>query len=176
MGISHTEDNKALTGYSTKYLRLPAFDLTGFTKIVPSGGELYDEVRGDGRWEILRNIAGHDKAIYGVASMDKECTNGRYRYTMAAKASEENIRNANLCDSLFTMHIKESEWIIFTIESFAAQYGKFWGDNPYNLIQKLGWDFNSMLSLHIDVFPLSYSKENDGCMEFMMPVRRRADH
>jgi len=121
MRTSHTEDNKALTGYNTKYQRLPAFDLTGFTKIVESGGELYDEVRGDGRWEVLRNIAGDDKTIFGVASFDKECTKGRYRYTLAVKASEDQERNARLGVSLYTIHIKESEWIVFTIESFAAQ-------------------------------------------------------
>jgi len=174
MGISPAEDNRALTGYITKYQRLPAFDLTGFTKIVPSGGELYDEVRNDGRWKLLRDIAGDDKTIYGVASFDKECTKDRYRYTLAVKASEDHVRNSNLGDSLFSIHIKGSEWIIFTIESFAAQWGKFWQDNPYNLINKLGWDFNSMVGLHIDVFPQSYSS-NDDCMEFMMPVRRRAD-
>jgi len=174
MRISHAEDDRTLTGYSTKYKRLPAFDLTGFTKIVESGGELYDKARGDGRWEVLRNIAGDDKTIYGVASFDKECTKGHYRYTLAVKASEDQVRNANLGDSLFSIHIKESEWIVFTIDSFAAQWGKFWQDNPYNLIKKLGWDFNLVVGLHIDVFPPSYSS-NDDCMEFMMPVRRSAD-
>jgi len=174
MGISHAEGDKALTGYSTKYQKLPAFDLTGFTKIVPSGGELYDEVRGDGRWEVLRSIAGDDKTIYGVASLDKECTKGRYRYILAVKTTEDRVRNAGLGDSLFSIHIRESEWIVFTIENFVAQYGKFWGDNPYNLVKKLGWEFNPVVGLHIDVYPPSYSS-NDDRMEFMMPVRRVAD-
>ena len=89
--MSHAEDNKALTGYSTKYQRLPAFDLTGFTKIVPSGGELYDEVRSDGRWEVLRNIAGDDKTVYGVASLNEEYTKGRYRYILAVKTTEDRV-------------------------------------------------------------------------------------
>jgi len=173
--MSHAEDNKALTGYSTKYQRLPAFDLTGFTKIVPSGGELYDEVRSDGRWEVLRNIAGDDKTIYGVASHDKDAPKGRYRYTLAVKEpSEERVRNAGLGDSLFSIHIRESEWIVFELESFAMQFGKLWQDNPYNLVKKLGWEFNPKVGLHIDVFPPSYSS-NDDPMQFMMPVRRPAN-
>jgi len=171
--MSHTEDNKALAGYSSKYQRLPAFDLTGFTKIVESGGELYDEVRSDGRWEVLRNIASDDKTIYGVASLDKDCPKGRYRYTLAVKASEDHVRNACLHDSMFSIHIRESEWILFTIQ-YSTQYGKFWQDNPYDLVKKLGWEFNPVVGLHIDKFPPSYSSDDD-CLEFMMPVRRRAD-
>jgi len=173
MIMSHPEDNEALTGYSPKYQRVPAFDLTGFTKIVESGGELYEEVRSDGRWEVLRNIGGDDKTIYGVASLDKDCPKGRYRYTLAVKASEGHVSNAGLRDTLFSIHIRESEWIVFTLENFVAQYGKFWKVNPYDLVKKLGWEFNPVVGLHIDKFPPSYSSDHD-CMEFMMPVRRRA--
>jgi len=173
--MSHTEDNKALTGFSTRCERLPAFDLTGFSKIVESGGEVYDEVRSDGRWEVLRNIAGDDKTIYGVASYDKDAPKGRYRYTLAVKEpTEDRARNAGLGDSLFSIHIRESEWIVFTLENMTTQFGKLWQDDPYNLVKKLGWEFNPVVGLHIDVYPPSYSS-NDDCMEFMMPVRRPAN-
>ncbi|MEM3047432.1 MAG: hypothetical protein QW057_10210, partial [Candidatus Bathyarchaeia archaeon] len=167
------EDDESLTGYSPRYERLPAFDLTGFTKIVESGGEVYEEVRSDGRWEVLRNLGGDDKTIYGVASLDKDCPKGRYRYTLAVKASEGDLRNAGLHDTLFSIHIKESEWIIFALEDFVAQYGKFWQANPYELVKKLSWEFNPAVSLHIDKYPPSYSSDHDS-MEFLMPVRRRA--
>ena len=174
--MSHEEYNKALTGFSTRCERLPAFDLTGFTKIVPSGGELYDEVRSDGRWEVLRDIAGDDKTIYGVASHDKNAPKDHYRYTLAVKEpSEDHVRNAGLGDSLFSIHIRESEWIVFELENMTTDFGKLWQDdkNPYNLVKKLGWEFNPAVGLHIDVYPPAYSS-NDDPMQFMMPVRRPA--
>lgn len=167
MGIPQAEDSQAQVGYRTRYQELPAFDLIGFTKIVKSGGELYGEVRSDGRWEVLRSIAGDDKTIYGVASLDKDCPKGSYRYTLGVKAPAD----ARLPKDLFSMHIKPSGWIVFELESFVAQYGKFWGDDPYKMIKKLGWDFNSRLGLHIDAYAPSYSSDSDP-MEFMMPVRR----
>jgi hypothetical protein len=172
--MSHTEDNKALTGFSTRCERLPAFDLYGFSKIVESGGELYDEVRSDSRWEVLRNIAGDDKTIYGVASHDKDAPKGRYRYTLAIKESSEyRVRNTDLGVRLFSIYIRESEWIVFELENMTTDFGKLWQDNPYNLVKKLGWEYNPLVGLHIDVFPPSYSS-NDDPMQFMMPVRRPA--
>ena len=44
------KNSQALTGYRVRYERLPAFDLTGFTKIVESGGEMYAE--GAGRRQV----------------------------------------------------------------------------------------------------------------------------
>ncbi len=44
--------------FQHKLIEINSFDLLGFTKIVQSGGEQYDEVRNSGRWDILRQIAG----------------------------------------------------------------------------------------------------------------------
>ena len=170
---SKTEENEVLAAYRPECRRLPAFDLCGFTKIVASGGEQYGEVRADGRWQVLRDVAGDDGTIYGVATHDKDAPEGSYRYTLAVKASEDRFRDAGHHDGLYSIHIEESEWIVFTIDSFSAQYGKLWQDNPYELIRKLGWSFNRALSLHIDAFPASYSSDDDA-MEFMMPVTRPA--
>jgi len=173
MEVPRTEDNQAQVGYRTRYQELPAFDLIGFTKIVKSGGELYGEVRSDGRWEVLKSIAGDDKTIYGIASEDKDCPKGRYRYTLGVKASADHSRDACLYKDLFSIHIKQSGWIVFEIENFGAQYGNFWRDDPYKLVKKLGWDFNFEVGLHIDAYAPSYASDNDG-MEFMMPVTRVA--
>ncbi|MCL5999173.1 MAG: hypothetical protein M1546_24385 [Chloroflexi bacterium] len=177
MDTPYVQDSQALTGYSVRYQRLPAFDLIGFTKIVESGGELYREVRSDGRWAVLRDMGGDDKTIYGVASLDKECPKGRYRYTLAVKASAAPFAEGSFADArhgnLFSIHIRESEWLVFELEHFGAQYGGFWQADPYALIQKLGWIFNARVGLHIDAYALSYASDDDG-MTFMMPVRRRA--
>ncbi len=34
--------------------------------------------------------------------------------------------------------------------SFGLQYGHFWQANPYKLMKELGWDFTSVVGLHID--------------------------
>jgi hypothetical protein len=167
------KDNQSPVAYKTRHERLPAFELVGFTKIVKSGGELYSEARQDGRWDVLRTLAGEDGTVYGVASRDEECTKGHYRYTLAVKAAADKLEESSLRDSLFSIQIREAEWIFFAIEDFEAQYGRLWRDDPYKMIAKLGWAYNSEVGLHIDVFPPSYSAESDS-MEFMMPVSKPA--
>ena len=169
MDTPYVQDSQALTGYNVRYQQLPAFDLTGFTKIVASGGWLYREVRSDGRWAALRDMGGDDKTIFGVASLDKECPKGRYRYTLAVKASAGALRPGNL----FSVHIRKSEWLVFELEHFGTQYGGFWQADPYALVQKLGWMFNARVGLHIDAYAPSYASDDDA-MAFMMPVRRHA--
>ncbi len=148
---------------------LPAFELVGFTGIVTSGGEQYDAVRRDGRWETLRRLGGADPTIYGVASMDKECTDGRYRYTLAVKASPASVDTKGE-EGLFNLSMPKAEWVIFTLDSFVGQYGKFWQDDPYKLLQALGREFDPAVGVHIDVYSPGYGSDEDK-MEFMMPVR-----
>jgi len=171
MSANQQHDEQAKMDYKTRYQELPAFDLIGFTKIVESGGEIYDAVRSDGRWEKLKTIAGDDKTIFGVASSDKECPKGKYRYTVGVKANAESLEKPRLDSDLFSMHIKQAGWLIFTLESFSKQYGKFWSDDPYRLVEMLGWSFDRSVDLHIDAFAESYTSDQDG-MEFMMPVKR----
>jgi hypothetical protein len=159
--------------YKTRVERLPSFDLVGFTKIVASGGDLYEGARRDGRWEALLALAGEDGTIYGVASVDKECPKDHYRYTLAVAADPAKAQEYPGRDSLFRMHIKASQWLIFAIEHFNQQYGAFWGDDPYKMTARLGWAFNTALGLHIDAFPPGYAEGNDA-MEFMMPVKKPA--
>ena len=139
---------------------------------MPSGGELYDAVRTDGRWEVLREL-GDDATVYGVASMDKECRPaGHYRYTLGVKGPVGDVEDPNVRDSLFSIHIRESDWVVFALDSFVGQFGKLWGDDPYKLVKQLGREFNSAVGLHIDVYPPSYSADTDP-MEFWLPVKAR---
>jgi hypothetical protein len=168
--MSREQDHVASVGYVTRCERLPAFDLIVFAKIVASGGEQFSEVRGDGWWEMLRGLAGEDGTIYGVASLDGECQpRGHYRYTLAVRTSPGPVDESNLPEGLFAMHIAESEWLVFTIESFGTQYGRFWQDDPYAMLKLLGWEFSNAVGLHIDLFPPTFADGADGT-EFMMPV------
>jgi hypothetical protein len=74
-----------LTEFAAYTTTLPAFEVVGFTKIVTSGGEQYDAVRRDGRWELLRRLAGKEKTLYGVASVDAACPKGTYGYTLGVR-------------------------------------------------------------------------------------------
>lgn len=162
-----------MAAYKSRTVDLPAFDLEGFTKIVSSGGEQYGEVKHDGRWEILRALSSAtDGMIYGVASEDSECPQGKYRYTIAIKNIGQSIDGAALPERLFPIHIPASTWVVFTLNNFAAQYGQFWQDNPYSLIEQMDWQFNWEVGLHIDVYAPSFSRDEDP-MEFYMPVCQR---
>lgn len=173
MTTTYLEGSEKITGYKARYQELPAFDVIGFTKIVESGGELYREVRSDGRWQVLRSIAGDDGTLYGVASLDKECPKGKYRYTIGVKVIADHAREADLPENLFSIHIKPSGWVIFSLAQ--AQYGDFWRDDPFKLVNKLGWAFNTAVGLHIDAYPPSYAADDasleDDSEEFWMPVR-----
>jgi hypothetical protein len=159
-----------MTEYAPKHITVPAFDVVGFTKIVTSGGEQFEEVHGDARWGQLRRLGGADPTIYGIASMDSAGPAGTYRYTLAVKASEAVVREAGLEGRLFPMHIGASEWLVFRV-SFADSFGRLWQDDPHKIIASLGWAFNTAVGLHIDVYPPSYVAHDDE-FEFWMPVER----
>jgi hypothetical protein len=175
--MSTTTDGTPIEGsedaisYKATILKLPAFDLTGFTRIVLSGGEMYEQTRANGNWDILRGVAGSDGTIYGVASHDHLGPKDHYRYSLTIKAPADHFPGSCRNEGLFSLHIMESDWIVFTIERFNKQYGAFWQANPYEMVKKLGWEFNGALGLHIDAFAPSYASDSDS-MEFMMPVTR----
>lgn len=158
--------------YPTRIEHREAFGLAGFTKVVRSGGEVYDEARGDGRWAVLRALGGADPTIYGVASVDAACPPGWYRYTLAVL--QPDAAAAATDEPLHRMSIARSDWLVFTLDDFMAQYGEFWQHSPYDMCQALGATFNTDLSLHLDVFPPSYGDDHDA-MEFWLPICRPAE-
>lgn len=171
MGESEHDRRQVEDAYQTRHLELPAFDVVGFTKIVQSGGEQFEAVRSDNRWAVLRDMAGTNGMIYGVASHDRQCSKGYYRYTVGVKANRANGEYSHGGDEKepFSIHIAQSEWVVFTLADFGSQYGGFWNDNPYRLVEKLGYSFNRTVGLHIDAFRPSFGSDHNS-MEFMMPV------
>ena len=156
-----------IMGFPYQKRHCKAFNIIGFSKIVKSGGELYEEIRADGRWEALTDMNPANKSIYCIASFDSECAKDHYRYSAGVVQDENYTENQLYADQLFRYHVKESDWIIFSID-FAVDYGVFWSKNPYKMISELGCKFNNRLGLHIDVFGAEY----DGhMMDFWMPVK-----
>jgi hypothetical protein len=82
-------DNNEIKGFIYNRKNCHSFGIIGFTKIVNSGGELYDEIRQGKKWEILKSMNAKNKNLFGVASHDKECTEGKYRYTMGIEKNEK---------------------------------------------------------------------------------------
>ena len=162
-------NSENIKGFIYTKRNLPAFNIIGFTKFVKSGGELYDEVRSSDKWEGLKRLNSKEKNIYGIASMDKECPEGYYRYTMGIEKNENFLEVNEYNNQLYSFIIKESSWIIFTID-FEKEYGEFWSKNPYTMIEEMGYGFNNSLGLHIDVFGEVY---NGHGMEFWMPVKEK---
>jgi hypothetical protein len=161
-------DNLEIKGFEYSIKKLSSFEIIGFTKIVNSGGEMYDEViQKKEKWEILKNMNPKNKNVYGIASMDKECSEGKYRYTMGIEKDENYIENKIYTDQLFKMSIKESTWIIFSLD-FENDFGKLWENDPYKLIGEIGYSFNNAVGLHIDVFTENYDGHK---MEFWMPIK-----
>jgi len=156
-----------INGFPYEKRSLGAFEVIGFTKIVQSGGELYDAVWSDGRWQALQNMTAGDKRIYGIASFDKECSKDTYRYTMGITRDENFIENEFYAGQLYPFHVKKSSWIVFSVD-FEKDYGAFWSSDPYKMIGELGHSFNKVLGLHIDVYAYDY---DDHAMEFWMPVK-----
>ena len=156
--------------YLTTYQEWPAFTITGVSSITASGGGIFDAVRLDGRWEALRRLGGEDATLYGVASFDKAATQGAYRYTLGAKDTAVGADALLAGEALFSIPIRQAGWLVFELDSFAAQWGQFWRDDPYRLVQELGWIYDAGVGLHIDVFPATFASKRDA-VAFMMPVR-----
>ena len=159
--------------YRTTYQEWPAFTVTGISRVVASGGEVYGDVRSDGRWEALRQLGGEDATLYGVASLDKAGFQGAYRYTLGVKDVPVAAGDQLAGEPLFTLPIRQAGWLVFELDDFMGQWGDFWRDDPYRMVQELGWVYDAGVGLHIDVFPPAYVSEHDP-VSFMMPVKRAA--
>ena len=149
--------------YRTRYEEWSAFTVTGVSKIVGSGGEVDHAVRRDGRWEALRRLGGEDATLYGVASFDKACAQGTYRYTLGVKDVPATAGDVPEGEALFSLPIRQAGWLVFELDDFSAQWGEFWHDDPYRMVEDLGWIFDARVGLHIDAFRRPSSRNTIRC-------------
>jgi hypothetical protein len=108
--------------YRTTYKAWPAFTVTGISRIVASGGEVYNAVRRDGRWEALRRLGGEDATLYGVASFDKACSQGTCRYTLGVKGALATAGDLLAGETLFSLPIRQAGWLVFELDDFSGAY------------------------------------------------------
>ena len=151
----------------------PAFDLIGFTQIVHTSAELFEETRTNGRWDLLRQMATVDGRIYGLAMKDTGFPPYQYRYTMAVMRAP-GAEGAGSPADMITCHVKESDWLVFEL---GPETDGFWQRDPYKMARELGYEFNTELNLNCDVYPITHAKDDRQFinMEFWLPVKRLTD-
>src|SRR4051794_21043157 len=91
--IRTIDGSEGLTGYRVGMWARGAFQIVGYTSVVPPGaeqkiGEFWDTVIADGRLEKLRAACPTDPWILGLGSWDPECEEGGQRYTICVEETE----------------------------------------------------------------------------------------
>jgi len=186
--MEHIEDSAALVGYRVHIMRRPAFTVRGFTLIVPprSPGapkQLWDKLAADGSLAQLIAASSVPPWVLGLGSWDPECPRKGFRYTVCIEETEHTDFAALAAQhELFTKQIGASDWMCF--EMTEAEYAaRFWKDNPYKMMGKLGYQFHEggeadvpySLGLHFDAYPPHQDAESDPRMEFWITVVQSRD-
>lgn len=171
-------NSHALVGYRVKIRRRDAFRVVGYTLIIPPRRpkavvEFWDEVVADGRMEQLAQASSVRPWILGLGSWDPECPKGGLRYTICIEETEHTEFSRLAAEyPLFTKDIGPSDWMCF--ETTHGEYmQRFWRDNPYKMMGKLGYGFNTgdySVGLHLDAYPPAFDPETQPAIEFWITV------
>ena len=182
--MEYLERSEELTGYRVKIWKRDAFNVTGYTIIVPARPgpgnkirEFWDDIIADGRLGKLTEASSVQPWVLGLGSWDPECEKGGQRYTICIEETEyTDFSNLSKEYRLFTKEIGASDWMCFemTLDKF---FERFWRDNPYKMMGKLGYQFHTRegdysVGLHFDAYPphLSFPLEGNSVVEFWITV------
>lgn len=172
--------SKELTGYSIKIWKRDPFVIRGYTLIAPPGHrgdalilEFWSQVKSDGRLGKLINASSVRPWVLGLGSWDPECPKHGLRYTICIEETEYTDFTALSQEyPLFTKEIGVSDWLCFEIASMEL-YERLWKDNPYKMMQQLGYQFHTgdfSVGLHFDAYPPDYDPEQNPGFEFWITV------
>lgn len=180
--MEYLEQSEEITGYRVRIMQREAFKIAGYTIIVPPAPRdkmvikrFWDEVVADGRLERLSKASSVPSWILGLGSWDPECEEHGQRYTICIEQTE-STDFSQLAEEyhLFTKEIGASEWMCF--ETTEDEYDeRFWKDNPYKMMKKLGYQFHTgdySVGLHFDAYPPDHDPETNPVMEFWITVTR----
>jgi len=168
-------EKNEIMGFAYKEMDIPSFEVIGFTKITPSQVEAYQEIlrNDDVKSEILRKIV-KDKPLYCIKSRDKECPKDFWRYTIGKNNDDGHSENEEYKNELFTFQVKESKWLIFTLdvskECILTGFIKFLHNDPYETIWEAGYEPTTSIVRYIEVHKENYDGHE---MEFWIPVKKR---
>lgn len=175
---------KELTGYRVKVIQRPAFQVTGYTLIVPPGKvesipRFWDEITSDGRLSALKKASSVPTWVLGLGSWDPECEKHGHRYTICIEITQDtDFSELSQKYPLFTKQIGASDWMCFEL-THAIYFERFWQDNPYQMMKKLGYLFNSgdfSIGLHFDAYPPGFDPILKQDMEFWITVKKHERH
>ena len=179
MLINYLSESEERTGYKVKVMRREGFTLVGYTRIVQPGDDagipaFWRDVIADGRLERLLQCSSAPTWCLGLSSGDPECPQRGQRYTIGIEATAHTDFSALAEDyPLFTKEIGVSAWLCFELSSDQA-IEQLWEDDPYRMIQVLGYHFNtegSDVGLHVDAYPPDYDAETNPAIEFWITVK-----
>ncbi len=188
MTTTYLAGSEEIVGYRVKIWTREAFRVVGFTRLIPAGRKgkgmvpaFAGEVIADGRLAKLTAASAVRPWVLGLGSWDPECEPNGQRYTICIEETE-HTDFAHLAReySLFTKGIGASDWMCFELVEDVDD-GRFWRDNPYKMMGKLGYGFHDRpgdysVGLHFDAFPPSYrhgeSADAQQRIEFWITVKK----
>jgi hypothetical protein len=180
MSMKYLESCKELTGYNVRIWNRPAFVIRGYTLIAAPGRrgdvqirEFWNQVKGDGRLEKLKGASMVRPWVLGLGSWDPECPKHGQRYTICIEETKStDFSTVSPEHPLFSMEIGASAWMCFDIPNMQL-FDQFWKDDPYKMMQPLGYQFNTggfNVGLHFDAYPPEYDAELKPGFEFWITV------
>jgi len=174
------ENSQGIIGYPVKIWPRSVFKITGYTRIIPPGPEdgpaiaaFWREVIADGRLAKLQQVSAGKPWVLGLGSWDEECEKKGQRYTIAIEETGQTNFSALTQEyPLFTYESPASDWMCFEMTEQQFQE-RFWQDDPYRMMKKIGYKFNGKVGVHFDAYPPDYDPEKNSQMEFWISVVKR---
>ena len=181
--MEYLEKSEEITGYRVKIRKRDAFNVTGYTIIVPPPlngtiiREFWNDIVADGRLDKLTKASSVRPWVLGLGSWDPECEKHGHRYTICIEETEHTDFSCLSKEyRLFTKEIGASDWMCFEMTE-KEYFERLWRDNPYKMMKKLGYQFHTKegdysVGLHFDAYPpyLSFPLEGNSLMEFWITV------
>ena len=141
--IEEIPGSKEKCGFKASLVTKNKFRIMGFTKIMTgeaSADEFVDEVRNDGRLDIINKYKKPGAPIlsFGSHDMDSQLRGG-WRYTICLAESDITDVQAFMKHNLYIEKIDTSRWLIF-------EYTKGDNFNDHAVCPKLGYTWNGIIS------------------------------
>jgi len=178
--VTYLERSEKITGYRVKINRKPAFQVIGYTIIIPPKTEtqmiprFVEELMADGRLDTLKKTSPVPVWILGLGSWDEECQPGGMRYTMCIEETEQT--NLSCLLEQYPLHrqsFEACEWMCFEVPQERFDTDLFWKDDPYKMLRLLDYRFHLRVGVHFDAIPPDHDEKNNPGMEFWISVQKQ---
>jgi hypothetical protein len=178
--LQNIDNSLEIIGYRVKIWPRDSFRILGYTRIIPPGPEdgpaiaaFWREVIADGRLAKLQAASAVRLWVLGLGSWDEECPKKGQRYTIAIGETGQTDFSALAKEYLLhTYDADPSKWMCFELNEQQFKE-RFWQDDPYRMMKKIGYKFNGKVGVHFDAYPPEYDPEKNQNMEFWISVVER---